>query len=320
MIGRWPNFLVVGAARSGTTALFTFLAKHPEVFAAPHKEPHFFAFPGRSLHFTGPGDDETINRRAVTDLRAYLKLFAGVGSETAVGEASVSYLYYDEAPRNIRRFLGDARIIAVLRQPAERAFSNFQYLRATAREPLATFEQALDAEDERIRSGWHHIWHYRNLGYYGRQLSRYYRDFPRECLHVVLYDDFKARPDQVLRGAFQFLGVRPEVAIDTTQEVNVSGRPRSRSLARLLLRSTRFKRAILTVVPDAVRLPLVTGLRRSLLVREAMPPGAETRLRHTYRDDILALQDLIGRDLRHWLAPAGPDAVLAGAPVEEDSE
>jgi hypothetical protein len=208
----------------------------------------------------------------------------------------------------------------MLRDPADRAFSNFQYMRATAREPLASFEQALDAEEERIRSGWQHIWHYRNLGYYGRQLSRYYAEFPRHCLHIVLYEDFKARPDQVLRDAFQFLGVRPDVAVDTAQEINVSGRPRSRALARLLVRSTPFKRALLTAVPEAVRLRVVTGLRRRLLVREAIPPGAEMRLRHAYREDILALQDLIGCDLGHWLVPAGRDTARAGAAAHRDSK
>jgi hypothetical protein len=319
VIGRWPNFLVVGAARSGTTALYTFLARHPEIFAAQLKEPHFFAFPGARPQFTGPGDDEMINRRAVTDPDAYRQLFAGVGSQTAIGEASVSYLYYADAPRNIRRMLGDARIIAILRDPVERAFSNFQFMRAAAREPLSSFAHALDAEDERIRRGWHHIWHYRNLGYYGRQLSRYYGEFPRECLHVLLYEDFTAHPDRVLRDVFRFLGVR-EVAVDTAQAINVSGRPRSRALARLLVRSTPLKRVLLAAVPDTVRVRVVTGLRRHLLVRDAIPPDAAERLRHAYRDDVSALQDLIQRDLAHWLAPARRDAARTAAPAPGGAE
>jgi hypothetical protein len=307
MSGRWPNFLIVGAARSGTTALFSFLTQHPEIFTPALKEPHYFAFPGRVLDFKGPGDAETINRRAVTSEAAYKALFAGVTTEKAVGEASVSSLYYEEAPRNIARVVPEARVVVLLRDPVERAFSNFQYMQATAREPLDSFEAALDDEEERIRKGWHHIWHYRNLGFYHRQLSRFYAELAAERIHVILYEDFRANPEAVVEGVLRFLGVDPTIRLKADREVNISGRPRSKALARFLVRSTPLKRILLAAVPTRARTWLVTGLRKRLLSRERISPRDAERLREIYRDDIESLQGLIGRDVSAWTgsSPAG---------------
>jgi hypothetical protein len=303
MNSQLPNFLIVGAARSGTSALYSFMVQHPEVFGPNQKEPNFLAFAGRSLRFTGPGDAETINRRAVTDEREYARLFDGVRTEKAIGEASVSSLYFEEALINIRRFLGTPKIIVILREPVARAFSNFQYMRSYAREPLSSFDEALQQEEERIRAGWHHIWHYRNLGYYYKQLSRFYDQLGADQIHAICYDEFRAQPAATLREVFEFLGVDPGVEIRTDYEVNISGRPKSEPLARAFVRSSPLKRVAVSLLPESMRRRLVTWLRQKLLVKEEVPEEARVRLNEEYRSEILALQKLINKDLEKWLDP-----------------
>jgi hypothetical protein len=236
----------------------------------------------------------------VTNDAAYKALFAGATTEKAIGEASVSSLYYEEAPRNIACAVPEARVVVLLRDPVERAFSNFQYMQASAREPLDSFAAALDEEDDRIRRGWHHIWHYRNLGFYHQQLSRFYEEFAGARIHVILYEDFRADPVGVFKGVLRFLGVDSTIPLKVDREVNISGRPRSKALARFLVRSTPLKRILLAAVPTGARTWLVAGLRKRLLSRERIPHQAAARLREIYRDDLESLQGLIGRDLSGW--------------------
>ena len=127
-----PNFFILGAAKSGTTALQQYLVQHPDIFMSEPKEPHFFAFPGMRLEFMGPGDDETINRNAITDRNEYYKLFEKSGKARMRGEASVSYLYYSQTAKNIKKAHPEARLLMVLRNPARRAFSAFSFPENTA--------------------------------------------------------------------------------------------------------------------------------------------------------------------------------------------
>lgn len=148
-----PTFLVIGAAKAGTTSLYHYLGQHPQVFMSPVKEPGFFALEGHPLDFRGPGD-EWLRQATTTTLEAYQKLFEGVRDEPAVGEASVLYLHHHAAPEAIARYVPDVKLVAVLRDPVERAYSAFLYQTRNGREPLADFEEALRAEPRRIADGW----------------------------------------------------------------------------------------------------------------------------------------------------------------------
>ena len=140
-----PNFLVIGAAKSGTTALYHTLKQHPQIFMSPVKEPHFFAFEGERPVYCGPGDRELFNPRVVFRLEDYVRLFDGLRAQTAVGEASVQYLMRsDAAAARIRQHIPRAKLIAILRQPADRAYSHYIMLRSQGLERLS-FTQALAA-------------------------------------------------------------------------------------------------------------------------------------------------------------------------------
>ncbi len=296
-----PNFLVIGAAKAGTTSLYHYLGQHPEVFMSPVKEPHFFALGGTGANFRSPGAEAGINRKSFADPEGYEGLFVGARGEKAIGEASTSYLYSPEAPERIKRRVPEARLIAVLRDPAERAYSTFLALRLGGREPLRDFSRALEAEEGRIRDGWEHLWHYKNLGFYHVQLSRYGKALEEGRLRVYLYEDLGADPRGVMRDAYRFLGVDASFEPDTSQRHNMSGVSNNGFLASLVRKRHPVKTAIKPLVPATVRRRLVSGLQKRVLSRPPFPPEVRRELVEAYREDVLRLEDLIGRDLSAWL-------------------
>jgi hypothetical protein len=299
---RWPDFLVIGAARSGTTALCDALAQHPDVFLCEPKEPHFFALGDTSPDFQGPGDGAMVNRRAVTDKSKYLSLFNSCTNGSVAGEGSVSSLYYPQAAHRIRRYVPEARLVCILRHPAERAWSAFQYMRARCYEPLSEFRAALDDEPRRIHENWHHIWHYREMGFYHRQLSVYFELFDPEQIHVLLFRDFCDDPVGSLAACYRHLGV-DDTFHPTSRPSNVaSGEPKSRRLGKLLNRPSLLKDVVRPLLPQRARRAIWARLVRSNLRRDRLPPDVREGLVESYRSDILRLQELLGRNLSHWLS------------------
>ena len=141
---RWPDYLLIGAAKSGTTAVARYLQQHPEVFLTEPKEPRYFAFAGSSLEI--PGLPKSRRREYYTDEASYLALYSGAGGKKAAGEASVSYISEAGTAERIYARVPEVKILAILRDPVERAYSNFLFLRALGLEPIADFEEALAAE------------------------------------------------------------------------------------------------------------------------------------------------------------------------------
>ncbi len=303
-----PNFLIIGAQKAGTTALYHYLNQHPEIFMSPIKEPHFFAFEGEELDFRGPRDREVLSHFVVNDEGAYRALFEGVRGEKALGEASAMYLYSEKAPARIKHHVPGTRLIAVLRDPVERAYSQFLHMRRDGREPLADFAEALEVEEERVRSGWAPNWHYKRAGFYHRQLLRYHEAFGPGRIRVYLYEDLNADPTGVLKDVHKFLGVDGSFVPDVSRRYNVSGVPKSRrlhALHALLLRPNPVKTALKPFFPKKVRRRLVEGslnaLRNRNLVKPPFPEEVRRALIEEYREDVSKLQGLIGRDLSGWL-------------------
>ena len=297
-----PNFLLIGAAKSGTSSLYMYLGQHPEIFTSTTKEPAFFALEGQHLSFAGPGDS-MINRVSITRLSEYTDLFRSVKRERAVGEASTFYLYSPQAPSRIRHYVPDVKLIAILRDPADRAHSNYLHMVRDGREPLPTFEEALRQEDARIAANWEHIWHYKQLGFYHEQLRRYFDLFERDQIAVYTYDQFKAEPLAVIRDIFQFLGVNPAFVPDMSARDKVAGIPRSNVVHAIFTRPNAVKSLAKQVVPASVRRSVYNTVMKRNIVAIKPRMAAETRreLVQLYREDIVKLQALLGRDLSKWL-------------------
>jgi len=299
-----PNFLVIGAAKCGTDSLCHYLGQHPDIFISPNREPNFFVAEGQDhIPYHGPGDVVALENMWVSDLADYQSLFAGVTTETAVGEGTAWYIYFEDAPRRIRHHIPDAKLIAVLRNPVDRAYSAYTMLLRDGREPLVDFGAALDAEEERVKREWEPIWYYARMGFYSRQLERYYSLFDRDQLRVVIYDDFDSNPQPVLRQMFEFLNVDHSFVPDTSRRTNVSLVPRHHRLHHIVAGEYRLKTVVKKLVPanarQAVKRPLVN---RNLTRPAPLNDEVRGRLVDLFRDDILETQDLLGRDLSHWLA------------------
>jgi hypothetical protein len=313
-----PNFLLIGAARSGTTALYEYLDQHPDIFVCEPKEPHFFALEGERLDFRGPGDDLMVNERSVTDWTAYRELFAKAGRAKARGEASVSSLYDPRAPARIVERLPDARILCILRNPADRAFSAFMYMRSRMYEPLDDFRAALAAEDRRVRDRWHHIWHYRRMSLYAESIARCFELFGRDRVLVHLHDDFRAEPLRVVRECFEFLGVDPSFVPPARPSALASGVPKNAAWQRLLMAARPLRNRFLHLVPRRLGQSLKRRLTESNLTRVSLDPELREELLEGFDDDIRALEGLLGRDLSHWRglktrAPATDQGTAAAA-------
>jgi hypothetical protein len=295
-----PNFVIIGAAKSGTTALVQYLEQHPSVFLCEPKEPHFFPFVGRALDFRGPGDDAMINSVAVTDPTRYEQLFARAGRATAIGEASVSNLYYPEASGEMKRRLDDPKLICLLRNPADRAFSAYMYMVARGFEPEGDFRRALDDEDRRIRENWHHIWHYRRMGYYHQQLAPYYADFGADRVRVYLFEDLRRDPVPILRDCLAFLGLPPDFSWPYTPSPLISGLPRLARLNAFLLNEHPAKKALRNVVPRKLLRRASSRLLSWSSDRKPLDNTLRRELLSEYENDISQLASLIGRDLSAW--------------------
>jgi sulfotransferase family protein len=276
--------------------------------SSPLKEPHFFAFEDERPNFQGPGDQELYDHIGVSDIDVYRALFQGVAKEKAIGEASVYYLYLEKARDRIQHYLPNVKLIVILRDPAERAYSNFLYMIRDDKEPLSEFALALQAEDERIQSNWGPLWHYKQVGFYYEQLQRYYEVFDREQIRVYLYEDLTDDPASLLRDACTFLGVDDAFAPKGSVKHNVSGLPRNKHLHvlhRFLLRPHPVKAILKPFLPLRLRRPLHEGLLNTLrnrnLVKPPFPVEMRQQLTEVYREDVLKLQELIQRDLSKWL-------------------
>jgi Sulfotransferase family len=301
-----PNFMVIGAAKAGTSSVCEYLDQHPDVYMCPGKEPNFFvAEDVPEIPFRGPRDHEVLTAQNgwVWNLQRYRDLFAGVSTEHAVGEGSTWYLYDELAPLRIRRRVPAARLIAILRNPVDRAYSAFTMLQMDGRETTASFEAALAAEDERVCAGWEYIWHYRRMSMYFAQLQRYYGTFVPEQIRVVLYEDLTSSPREIMRDLFQFIGVDDRFEPDMSERSNPSYVPRHPEYQRMIVRQSRLKRVAKALLPGELRQRLKEKLVYSTMTRPApLAPELRQKLAETFRPDVLRLQELLGRDLSPWLA------------------
>lgn len=297
-----PDFLLIGAAKSGTTALFYYLSQHPEIFACPVREPNFFALEGKPLDFAGLGDQQTVGKNSVTTRDAYQQLFTAVRGGQIAGEVSPLYLYDLEAPNRIQKEIPNAKLIIVLRNPIDRAYASFLHLRRDNREPYKDFGNALNEEDTRIKANWEHLWHYTQMGFYAEQVSRYLDLFNKHQIGVWLYDDLKEDALAMVQSVFHFLDVDKDFQPDFSRRPNRSGVPRSAFVQRLMAGQGPVKRMLVRAMPEQLKGKLVTRVQSLNLSRPEMEASVRRRLLKTFQPDIEKLQGLIQRDLTHWLS------------------
>jgi len=300
MKNKLPNFLVVGAAKSGTSSLHQYLIQHPDIFMSSFnkegvsvKEPQFLikSKVEERLHF------------GVWEWEEYLSIFNGVKEEDAIGEASVFYLYYyKEAIKNIKIRLGnDVKIIILLRNPIDRAFSAYLHVSKGLKESLS-FDEALNIEKGRLEKDLSltPMVMYKDMGLYYNMVKTYKEEF--ENVHVVIYEDFRDETDIVLNDIFTFLEVSKASKIDSSVRHNVGGKEwKNTKLKNLFQKDNVLKNIYFKLVPDVVKNKIKEKLLQ-LSTNKARTMNNKTRenLKSFFKEDIDKLSKLIGKNLKHW--------------------
>ena len=301
-----PNFFLAGAPKAGTTALYNYMGQHPEIYMSPVKEPNFFAEELRlenfSDHFRKLAEAREPTRGPVSEWAEYVKLFGDVNDEKAIGEASVSYFWSKDAPRAISTTIAGAKILVILRNPVERAMSQFTHMLSFSEKPLDFAEyldRAMRLTDTRISEYYPCL----NYGFYGQQLKRYREFFDADRIQIHLYEDFRGEPKRVLQQIFRFLEVDPDFEPDLSVRHMESAVPRSYFLQNALDRSG-IREALRGKLPPEVRRYVRQATQRP---REelTMTPDERIRLIDFYREDVGNLSGLLGRDLSSWLDHSG---------------
>jgi hypothetical protein len=289
-----PNFFTIGAFRSGTTSLAAYLAQHPQVFVPAEKEPNFFAIDGN------PHVSEELRARSITTRASYEELYAAVGTEIAIADISPEYLRTPTASEVIHAQVPDARLAAVLRDPAQRAYSDYLMHVRDGKERAADFGAALDADERRLDDGGVSASRYLAPGLYASQLARYFDRFPRTAIHVMIFDDLVADADTTLRRLFVHIGVDDTVTLDDIPSYNSGGVPRNAIVGRALSMRRHVRPYLRRQLLDRVR-PLYERTLRTQLTRPPLQPCDRARLVEFYRDEVSTLETMIDRDLSRWL-------------------
>jgi len=276
---RLPDFVIIGATKSATTWLTTNLRAHPQVFM-PSPELHYFS------RWFDRGDDW------------YRAQLAGAGAGQLLGEKSASYLPHPEAPRRLHSLLPRAKLLVQLRNPVERAYSDYcmHYRRGEVSRDLGRYLDARQTPIPRLLED----------GFYHRHLMRFLAVFSSEQVKILLYDDIRERPGEVFRGVCGYLGIDDAIAPQTVERrVKDKATPVVPPGARRLL-------APLKALVEPYRETRAFVAARSLIARQLryppLTPELRLRLEAHYAEDVGRLAELLGRDLSIWSTGGGADA------------
>ena len=310
MSDRLPQFVLAGAPKAGTTALHAALATHPGLYLSPVKEPKFYLTDGRPPPRSGqqgPGDAHSA-REWVWRRDRYVRLFAGAPAGAVRGESTPFYLYDRAAQRRLVADVPDVKVVAVVRDPVDRALSNWVHLRADGLEPEADFGGAVELEEHRIEAGWAPFWHYTGLGRYGEQLRDLLTLLPREQLLVLRFREVVAEPARTLDRVSAFLGVAPGVAHAVPAEnvkPFVADTPRYRALARCARAGARAGALLPPQVWRQVSRPLLAALHAGATKRPPLPVEVRRAVLERVLPDIALLEEVTGESFADWRADTG---------------
>jgi hypothetical protein len=302
---RLPQFVIAGAPKAGTTALHAALATHPELYLSPVKEPKYYMTDGRPPARDGqrgPGDAHSA-REWMWRREEYLRLFDGAPEGTVRGESTPFYLYDRDAHARLAADVPGIKVIVVVRDPVDRAVSNFVHLRADGLEPEPDFLTAVRLEEERIAAGWAPFWHYRGLGRYGAQLRDLHRHVPPEQVFLLRYRQLVDSPRETLDRVSAFLGVTPGVAHTVAPEnvkPYVADTVRYRALSRVIRAGAAAGAFVPPQVWRQVSRPLIAALHDGHAPRPRPSVEVRREVLVPLLPDIELLEELTGESFEDW--------------------
>ena len=291
-----PNFLIIGASKCGTTALYYYLKQHPEISFSELKEPKYFSSINEQFPHNGVGDI-SVDKYAIRSFEEYKSLFSNV-SNKRVGEASPDTIYFhDKTAPKIKEELGDIPIIIILRDPVKRAFSAFMYLKRDSREVLS-FRQGLLEEEERIANNWDFIWGYKRGGLYYNQVKTFIDTFSN--VKIILQEDLKTETDKTLKDVYSFLNVDIDFKTDISVNHNESGLPNNILSKFLLSRDNYLSTIIREIMKKIIPRKILEKVASKTLVKTSILEEEMLELRPYFYDDICRLEKIINKDLSSW--------------------
>jgi Sulfotransferase family len=297
-----PDFFIFGAPKAGTTALHAALAEHPQLFMSPVKEPKFYLCDGPPPDHGGPGDAHSY-REWIWQPDEYERLFDGAPPGTLRGESTPFYLSDLAAHRRVHRAVPDARLIIVLRDPVDRAYSNWAHLWADGLETIGDFVAACAEEPTRARAGWAPFWNYLGTGLYGRQLRHLFSLFPRHQVLILRYLALVDHPDDTLDTVCRFLGVDQGLVTDIPAR-NVGGYVPPSMYTEVLRTLFRRGAELGSHFPPQVwrkaSLPLQWLIQRTPQHRPELAEGDRAQLVSYFDEDITIVEEETGWDLDAW--------------------
>lgn len=284
-----PNFIVIGVAKAGTTSYFRYLDQHPQVFMCPIKGSNFFGYEDAcNWQWSDEGAPPLLRHFQVTTYEEYEALFKDVKDELAIGEVSPQYFRCPTAADKIHAQIPDVKLVASLRNPADRAFSGFM-MRTRRGEEVNDIHDELTPESSHVKEG-----------FYFPRLKRYYDLFPKDRIKIYIFEEFKKDPSKTITDLFEYINVSTEFLPDTSVKYNPAGVPRNRLLNRLTFDPT-IVRSAKSILPQSMQKVAKNVRRKSMKTPPKFPPDLRQELIAYYRDDILKLEELIDRDLSIWL-------------------
>ncbi|NNF02595.1 MAG: hypothetical protein HKN22_07905 [Bacteroidia bacterium] len=288
MATNYPDFFIIGAAKAGTTALHEFLDIHPQVYMSAIKEPNFFSnseIQAQGLYY------KTNN---VSERNAYRNLWTNAAPSQLKGESSVSYIYYQNTATNIHNAVPNAKIIAILRDPVDRAVSHYNMDRNLGL--VKADMQSIFRDPEKFSL---HYQQYFLLGNYFEQLERYYNTFTSTQIHICFYDQLKTQEETLINDLCTFLEIDPHLANEKIERTNITSSPKNK-LLKDLYSSQKIRTAVKTVIPEGVRKLIQDKLFEKNSVSE-IDPDFKSTLKNYFSKDIVKLESLLNKDLRTWL-------------------
>lgn len=297
---KFPNFLIAGAAKGGTTSIYYYLRQHPEVFLSSIKEPCFFCYASNKPSYK-------VAKDTVFTLSEYENLFANSEKYIARGEATAIYLYmYETVINNIKKLIpkyDDIKIIIVLRNPADRAFSQYMMNVRDLRETLS-FEEAIKEEGNRRRENWNTDFFYLDRGFYYNQVEAYLKSFKN--VRIYLFEDLIRNPKSLMKDICNFLHIDDSFEFKLEDKYNVSGRPKHKFINRMIKSDSALKRLAVSVLPSNLKSIFFESIKNKIyafnLEKETLNINTKQQLLHNYfKTDIEKLQKIIPNDISGWI-------------------
>lgn len=283
-MSKLPNFIIIGAGKCGTTSLFHYLSQHPEIYMCPKKETFFF------LEESNRAKNQKWG--GVQSLEEYRELFKDAPENAVIGEISTTYYSDPNSAKAIHALLPDTKIIAILRDPSNRAFSDY-LMHYNLKNKTQSFDQLIYETNYFVK-----------LGFYYSQLIHYFELFDPKNIKILFYEDLLNHSEAFVKDLFSFLGVNCDLQVDMTKRYRDNGIPKNKLLYTLFIKPGKIQNVtsrLLKILPNPARKELYAKIKQASVYKPTLSSSDRAKLIEIYRPEVLKLQDLLNKDLSKWL-------------------